>query len=232
MRLFIFLLAVANLLFFAWTRGVFGDVGQGNPRAGEPLRAEQIRLLSNDRPPPETKEKEKPASTPAKPALPVDPPVEGEVCSVVNDVPQAEADVLERRFAETLPAFVLTRTAVPGNSSYWVNISPFKTRREAESKVEELKKLGVKEYFIMQEGNADSFAVSLGLYASREAADTMLAGLKDKGVRSARVTERPRKSGVVKIELRGPEARVEEMRSALGTLVSKAKIAACSGAVR
>ena len=44
MRLVIFLLAVANLLFFAWTRGVFGEGAQGTPRAGEPLRAEQTRM--------------------------------------------------------------------------------------------------------------------------------------------------------------------------------------------
>ena len=100
MRLVIFLLAVANLLFFAWTRGVFGEGAQGNPRAGEPLRAEQIRLLSNDRPPQESaeKEKEKPPPEPAKAAT--DTPVENDRCVVLNDVPQAEADALERRFAE------------------------------------------------------------------------------------------------------------------------------------
>ena len=94
MRLVIFLLAVANLLFFAWTRGVFGEGAQGNPRAGEPLRAEQIRLLSNDRPPQESaeKEKEKPPPEPAKAAT--DTPVENDRCVVLNDVPQAEADAL------------------------------------------------------------------------------------------------------------------------------------------
>lgn len=232
MRLVIFLLAVANLLFFAWTRGVFGEGAQGNPRAGEPLRAEQIRLLSNDRPPQESaeKEKEKPPPEPAKAAT--DTPVENDRCVVLSDVPQAEADALERRFAEALPSFALTRTAMPGNSSFWINISPFKTRREAESKVEELKKLGIKDYFIMQEGNADSFAVSLGLYSSRDAADTALAALKDKGARSARLTERPRKSSLAKIELRGPEAKADEMRVALGNMASKIKTIACNGAGR
>ena len=121
---------------------------------------------------------------------------------------------------------------MPGNSSFWINISPFKTRREAESKVEELKKLGIKDYFIMQEGNADSFAVSLGLYSSRDAADTALAALKDKGARSARLTERPRKSSLAKIELRGPEAKADEMRVALGNMASKIKTIACNGAGR
>ena len=51
MRTLVFLLVLANLLFFAWTRGALGLGEADAPRPGEPLRADQIRLVSNDRPP-------------------------------------------------------------------------------------------------------------------------------------------------------------------------------------
>lgn len=142
-------------------------------------------------------------------------------------MPQAEADALERLFAEKLPGFRLSRTVMPGNSSYWVHIPPFKTRREAENKVAELKKLGVKDYFVMQEGGADSFAISLGLFSTQEAAESSLAALKEKGVRSARLVERPRKSALARIEFQGPEAQAGEMRQTLGQVLPQAEPGAC-----
>lgn len=226
MRTVVFLLVLANLLFFAWTRGVLGTGDPDALRAGEPLRADQIRLVSNDQPPAENRARVAEAPPPAEPAAPVEPPQES-VCIALSDVPQAEADTLERLFAEKLPAFKLSRTAMPGNSSYWVHIPPFKTRREAENKVAELKKLGVKDYFVMQEGGADSFAISLGLFSTQEAAESSLAALKEKGVRSARLVERPRKSALARIEFQGPEAQAGEMRQTLGQVLPQAEPGAC-----
>ena len=220
MRTVVFLLVLANLLFFAWTRGVLGTGDPDALRAGEPLRADQIRLVSNDQPPAENRARVEEAPPPAE------PPQEN-VCVALSDVPQAEADALERLFAEKLPGFRLSRTVMPGNSSYWVHIPPFKTRREAENKVAELKKLGVKDYFVMQEGGADSFAISLGLFSTEEAAESSLAALKEKGVRSARLVERPRKSALARIEFQGPEAQAVEVRQALGQVLPQAEPGAC-----
>mgnify|MGYP000975354702 CR=1 FL=1 len=148
MRTVVFLLVLANLLFFAWTRGVLGTGDPDALRAGEPLRADQIRLVSNDQPPAENRARVEEAPPPAEPP-PAEPPQEN-VCVALSDVPQAEADALERLFAEKLPGFRLSRTVMPGNSSYWVHIPPFKTRREAENKVAELKKLRSQGWFTLE----------------------------------------------------------------------------------
>jgi hypothetical protein len=226
MRIAIFLLVLVNLLFFAWSRGEPGSGEPGALRAGEPLRADQIRLVSNDRPP-----GLRPVPVPAAPSepsreapSPAEPP--REVCAVLDDLPQADADVLERLFAEELPVFRLSRTDTPGSFSYWVYIPPFKTRREAESKVAELRNLGVKEYFILPEGN-DAFAISLGLFSTRAAAESTLTALRGRGVRSARLTERPRRPSASRIEFAGPEAQVGEMRRLIGQALPKAAPGDC-----
>jgi cell division septation protein DedD len=224
MRIVIFLLVLANLLFFAWSRGYLGTGDTGAPRVDEPFRADQIRLVSNDRPPDVS------PTAPAVPAAPVpsEPASSArETCAALNDLPQADADAVERLFAERLPAFRLSRTDTPASSSYWVHISPFKTRREAESKVAELRNLGVRDYFIQPDG-ADNFVISLGLFSTQAAAELALAALRNKGVRSARISERPRRPAVSKIEFSGPEAQTGEMRRLIGQALPQAAPGDCA----
>ncbi|MDR0440070.1 MAG: hypothetical protein LBI59_03685 [Candidatus Accumulibacter sp.] len=233
MRLLVFLLVLANLLFFVWTRG---DLGGGEPdalRAANQLRAEQIRIVSNDQPPPtplapsaEPAEPAEPASAPAPPPEPQPATPPAEVCVALAEVPPAEADELERRFTGELPAVKVTRT--PALEVLWaVYIPPLKTRREAESKVGELKRLGVTEYFIMQEGS-DGFSISLGLFSTQAASESALGALKAKGVRSARLTTRPRKTSLSRLEFLGAEAEAGVLRRLIGEVLPQARLTACT----
>ncbi|MDR0379153.1 MAG: SPOR domain-containing protein [Candidatus Accumulibacter sp.] len=241
MRVFVFLLVLVNLLFFAWARGHLGSGDADDLRVEEQLRPERIRIVSKDQPPEETREyveeevlpaaasEEPPASSEELPALPERPPAADalpeDVCVVLNGVSQSEADSLTRLFAEKLPAFRLSRTGTPG-LAYWVHIPPFSTRREAESRVAELRRLGVQEYFIMQEG-AGNFAISLGLFSTPGAAESALAALRERGVRSARLVERAHKSALSQIELTGPRLQAGEMRQTLAETLPRAKLGVC-----
>jgi hypothetical protein len=241
MRVFVFFLVLANLLFFAWAHGHLGSGDADDLRVEEQLRPERIRIVSKDQPPEETRERveeevlpvppseKSPASSEEPPVLPEKPPaveaVPEDVCVVLNGVSQSEADTLTRLFAEKLPVFRLSRTGTPG-LAYWVHIPPFSTRREAESRVAELRRLGVQEYFIMQEG-ADSFTISLGLFSTPGAAESALAVLREKGVRSARLGERPHRSALSQIELTGPRSQAGEMRQALAEALPRARLGVC-----
>jgi hypothetical protein len=218
MRVFVFLLILANLLFFAWTRGYLGAGEPDAPRASGELRAGQIRIVSNSQPPEGRRASVAGAPEPA----PIVSPPREDSCFALSDISQTEADSLERLFAEKLPAFKLSRMAAPGNPGYWVHIPSLKTRREAENKVEELKRLGIREYFIMQE-SGDSFAVSLGLFSTPGAAESTLAALRDRGVRQARMIERPRRLMLSRIEILGPESQAREMQQALDQVLSPAQ---------
>jgi hypothetical protein len=231
MRVFVFLLILANLLFFAWTRGYLGADAPDALRSGSQLRPEQIHIVSNDQPPEEKHAPGVAGEADSMPAAPQPSPAVAssgeEVCFMLSDLTQTVADSLERLFAEKLPGFKLLRTAMTGNSSYWVHIPPFRTRREAENRVDELRRLGVKEYFIMQESN-DSYAISLGLFSTQGAAESTLAALREKGVRQARMIERPRKSLLSQIEFLGPESQTEEMLRMFRQVLPQANPGVCT----
>jgi hypothetical protein len=67
---------------------------------------------------------------------------------------------------------------------------PQRNRQGANQKVAELKRLGVDEYFVVQDDPDFRFAISLGVFKSAEAARSRLEQLRAKGVRSARVGSR------------------------------------------
>ena len=220
MRPFVFLLILANLLFFAWTHGYLGVSRDSESyRVAQQLRAEQIRVVSSDQPPPEL-------ARPDKPAKPVERPP-SEVCVVLSDMAPAESESLESLLKEKLPAFKVVRTTLPGTSSFWVNMPPLKNKRDAENKAAELKKLGVKEFFIIQESGPNNLAISLGLFSTGEAAEAALEALRDKGVRSARVTERPLKPALAHLEIRGPEGQLVEMNQIIAEAVPETRRSEC-----
>lgn len=67
---------------------------------------------------------------------------------------------------------------------YWVYIPPKKTLEQAQSKVEELKGLGVEDLFIVQDPQW-RLAISLGLFKDEALANKRLEDLKSRGVISA-----------------------------------------------
>ena len=220
MRALVFLLILANLLFYAWTHDYLGASRDSESyRVAQQLRAEQIRVVSSDQPPPEL-------ARPDKPAKPVERPP-SEVCVVLSDMAPAESESLESLLKEKLPAFKVVRTTLPGTSSFWVNMPPLKNKRDAENKAAELKKLGVKEFFIVQESGPNNLAISLGLFSTGEAAEAALEALRDKGVRSARVTERPLKPALAHLEIRGPEGQLVEMNQIIAEAVPETRRSEC-----
>ena len=100
-------------------------------------------------------------------------------------------------------------------AGWWVFIPPQGSRQGALRKANELKGLGVDEYYIMPDEGEHRWALSLGVFRSEEAAQARLAALRAQGVRSARVG--PRDTVVPKVWLQvksvdAPlQARLKEM---------------------
>lgn len=245
MRAFVFLLVFVNLLFFAWSRGLFGQADDAPAVDRQPLHADRIRIV-----PEEKKAPDGAAALPAAPAaglaadsgnadaamagasaVPKAAPVasaSAEVCVLLSGLSQENVEAAEKRLAEALPDFKSARTSATGAASQWVSIAALASRRDADNKAAELRKLGVKEYFIVQDpASSGGFAISLGLFSSRDAATTALAALREKGVRSARITERPGKVQP-QLELRGPEAKREDMRLTVSRILPDLRLEACT----
>lgn len=153
------------------------------------------------------------------PSIAILPKAEGnmnaEVCLLYKDLPVLKASVFERVVKEKFSTFRINSIPIYSKAIFWVYIPSLANRRAAEKKVSELKALGVTEYFIVQENSPNNLAISLGLFSTNEAAESYLANLRSKGVRSARLSERSNRPVSISLELRGPASAVEALKQAL-----------------
>jgi hypothetical protein len=249
MRVFVFLMIVANLLFFAWSQGYFGTPASPDAlRVEQQLLPEQVRVVARDEPPPAGEgggngadrtdavppnnadvpaDSMSSASVPAEVADGTAASAEAVACLQSGDLSVPAADMIENLLAERFSAFRATRTAIAGSTSYWVNIPPLASKKEADVKAGELRQLKVAEFYIVQESGPNNHAISLGLFSSRESANTHLNMLRAKGVKSAKVTERVVKPPMASFEIRGPETQAEALRLAIATAVPESRLDAC-----
>ena len=68
---------------------------------------------------------------------------------------------------------------------YWVYIPPLKTQAEIDKKASELKSRGIAEFSVVQDNDQWRNAIALGDFKTEEAANSHLALLRQKNVRSA-----------------------------------------------
>lgn len=220
MRVLVFLLILANLLFFVWTQGYFGS--SANPdalRVEQQLLADQISIVARG---------EAPAAVKAASAE----PAADKRCLEWAELTAADAGRLEGLLAEKFPAFKAARRAVPVNASYWVFIPPSANKQLADKKAAELKKLGVPEFFIVPDAGANQLAISLGIFSTEEAAKQRLEELRAIGVKSARVGERSGKPALAAVAANGPAAQGDALREAVGALLPESKPVVCKGAAQ
>ena len=187
------LLAGVNLLVLAIGQGYLGSFRTETrepARLKNQLQAGKFTLLTQEQAtapaaPPAAEEAEKPvAAVPAPPTT--------YACTEVGNFQLADG----RRFEAQVGALNLgdrqSRRNVAGQdiSSYMVYIPPQGSKEGAERKAGELKQLGVKNYFIINEGSAQRWGISLGVFKSETSAQSQLAALNKQGVHSARVAPR------------------------------------------
>lgn len=99
-------------------------------------------------------------------------------------------------------------------SSYWVHLAPFASRKAAEQRRQELERLGIRDVLVMLDTNGKP-AVSLGLFARADNAQSRLQELAQKGV-SALQEVRFRTESLTWFDLRLPEpadAMLEQLRA-------------------
>jgi len=222
MKWLIFLLILANLLFFAFSEGYLGR--PHNPdalRLKKQIRPEAIRVVSHDTPPPlapqaetkpETAKTEPPNAEPKPEAAAAAP---AEICLMWNELPAKDADLLTALLSEKFTGFKQTKRPEKTQSkSWWVSIAPLANKAEADKKAKELKELGIKEYIVVQDAAANRWAVSLGVFSSESGAKTHLAKLRESGVRSARVEPYHSKETFT-VEARGPATQQQAVLDAI-----------------
>jgi hypothetical protein len=185
MRTLFFLLVLANMAFFAWSRFAGAPDAGGDPLPiGRQIEPEKLKIIS-PADLPAAAQKPAPAAPPPPPPAP--PPV---ACLEWGSFTMADALRAEQALEPLALGTRLAQRRSEETTSWWVFIPPQSSRQSALKKTAELRALGVKDYFIVQEEGDHRWAVSLGVFRSAEAAQARLAALRGQGVRTAEVGPR------------------------------------------
>lgn len=216
MRVFVFILVAANLVFLAWTQGYLGERASPDAiRLQQQLEADKLRVLSRDEPP-APKVPEKKAEKVEKPekAAPV------EKCLAWTALAEADTGRLDALLADKFSGLRRERHVVPEMSSWWVFIPPLANKALADRKQLELKQRGVADSELILADGADKLAISLGMFNTEEEAAARLEALTKRGVRSAIVQARTRPADKAQMEARGPQdallKQIPELLNGLG----------------
>ena len=109
----------------------------------------------------------------------------------------------------------LSQRQIERDIGYWVYIPPLRTKAAVNRKIAELKALGIREYFVMQNPGRWLNAISLGIFKTQDAAQNFHHHLQTKGVRTARVGERIGKLKATIFLLNGVDAATQVKLTAM-----------------
>jgi hypothetical protein len=192
LKLIFALLLAANAALFAYGKGYLGQFS-GNEREPGRLQkqqnADKLQLISAS--------KAESAAAAASPPPPAPAPVPRDepatiACLEVGNFVLADARKFEERLAPLELGDRQLRRNLPGQeiSSYIVHIPPQGSRAAAEKKADELRGLGITNFFVMNDSSPLRWGISLGVFRTEGAAQTQLATLTKQGVQGARVAPR------------------------------------------
>ena len=182
-RLFFFLLVFANLIFFAWAKGYFGQVDDNREpqRIAGQLQAEKLRIVPN---------------ITAAGTKKQDP-----ACRVINGLNPTEAENLKSAMKAGGGDATILPLAEP--KPHLVIISDLANKVAAEKKMAELARFGVAEQTAVElEGGR--YEIVLGSFPTESSARELLQGLVKRGIKSARLDSREQPAPKVRVEARGP----------------------------
>lgn len=194
LKLTFYLLLAVNGVLYAYGQGYLGHFS-GNEREPARLKNQQnsdkLTLISAAKAEAAVAAL-KPAVAEAAPAVAAEKKIDTVACYEVGNFALADARRFEAAVAPLQLGDQQARRNMPGTevSSYIVHIPSQGNKEGADKKAAELRALGVTNYFIMSDNPTMRWAVSLGVFKTEAAAQTLLAQLQKQGVHSARVAPR------------------------------------------
>lgn len=188
MRMLFLLLLAAGLVFFAWTRFFAApDPAIDALPLAQQVQPEKLRIVQES----ELAKVPPPAAAKPQPAPPPPPPEPTPLaCLEWGSFSPADALRAAQRLEPLALGARLAQYRGEETAGWWVYIPPQANRAAALKKAAELKKLGVDEYFVVQEEGRQRWAVSLGVFRTEDAAKARLEALRARGVKSAAVGQR------------------------------------------
>lgn len=188
-------LVLANLVLFAAGRGYFGrsEAGREPARLDAQITPERLVIVARGR-------GARPAAAPGA-QLAVAASIATEAAAGPGETPDTAcraADGLTPEQALTLAEWVredaerirMTQSVAEDASSWWVYLPPARDKRASDARTAELRRLGIEDFYLVQDTGPNQRAVSLGVFKSQAKADEALAALARRGVKGARAGPR------------------------------------------
>ncbi|WP_293780879.1 SPOR domain-containing protein [uncultured Oxalicibacterium sp.] len=127
-------------------------------------------------------------------------------CLELGNFDGAEAQRFETSIAALGLGDRLARRTVQESTRHIVFIPPLGSKEAADRKAAELAKLGVKDYFVIQDSSPLQWGISLGVFRTEDGARAQLAALTQQGVRTARVGTQGIGARRIAFQIRGLDA--------------------------
>ena len=218
-KVFFGVVLLINLLLLAFLRWG-GSLTHDSASLSPPLHPDQIKLLGFSPPPPPSPVL--PASAPSADLSAASEPASAtppeSMATAAHDSPESAACMewgefsgadlasAKERLATLKLGSRLRKHEIEHPIGYWVYIPPVKDRSQVDSKIAQLNKLGIHEFFIVNEKGKWQNAISLNVFKTKEMAQKFLTHLKSVGVHSAVLGERQTRLKFTVFSLNNPSA--------------------------
>jgi len=211
LKFFFWILLAANIVLFVFQQTYYDAPSQGKrepERLSYQYRKDQIRPLSPD--------ELNRAIANAK-ASEQDITIAGS-CIEISHFSKSEATSFERQIIPlSLASEEISLTPVHEGSAYMVFIPPSSSQKVADAKIAELKEKGIESYYLIKDQSKLKWAISLGVFKTREAADGYAEEMERAGLANLQIA--PRGTTVEKLVYRLSNLNAEQLR-ALETIMT------------
>ncbi|HWX02649.1 SPOR domain-containing protein [Collimonas sp.] len=210
LKLIFWLLLLANAALFAMQKGYLGAFysdGREPARIGKQLQADKIKLVASDATPAATAAASASAPAASAPAAADLAPV---ACTEIGNFSASEARRFSSQLAERTPNLKFVRREIQEVASHMVYLPSLGSKEAADNKADEVRRLGINDFFVIQDSSALRYGISLGIFKTDEAAQKQVASLAKRGLSGAKVGTRSVSSSKVAFQLRdmGGDARL------------------------
>jgi hypothetical protein len=235
LKFFFWLLLLANAALFAYQRGYLESLLPSDhepTRVANQFNADKIKLIpapaANDDAPAVPEPVAPPPAAPGSAAVPATAAVAAAMppgCTEIGNFTADEAQRFSVRLASLDLGERLSQHAVQETVTHIVYIPPQGDKDGADRKAGELRRLGIKDFFVIQDDSPLRWGISLGVFKQESAARAHLASLNQKGVHSARIGTRGK---LVAFQLRALDPKARNALEQIKTGFPKQQMRECS----
>jgi len=211
LKIIFWLLLLANAALFAMQKGYLGALysdGREPARIGKQLQPDKIRMTAAENPaaPAAAASLASAALAPAATTADLAPVA----CTEIGNFTAAEARRFSSQLAERVPTVKFVRRETQEVASHMVYLPSLGSKEAADAKADEVRRLGISDFFVIQDSSPLRYGISLGIFKTDEAAQKQVASLAKRGLSGAKVGTRSVSSSKVAFQLRdlGGDARL------------------------